>query len=318
LRSRRTVSLILTNKTYAGFAQIGGAGGKRLRKKDALHRVGAMEKEGCCPAIVTLEDWEAVQEIIVRRREDGTKPRGESKISPLSGILVCGHCGAKLQKKQKTERNGRTYRIFQCTSSEKKPGATPCGQWRVYEDEILPLAIDVLVKEMDGLVTEPLTPGSQHDPLPGLKARLEELQKDIRRGQERYLRAPESLLAALEKTLLEWQEEASQVERQIDNMTRSEGVLTDFAKWWQEVRGNLVSGKLVTIKSTQLVQGDQVVAAVPTVVCEADRLRSLLKKLGVKVTIFWKPKKPGGHYHVVDTARIEAQIGAHSNARTPG
>jgi hypothetical protein len=122
----------------------------------------------------------------------------------------------------------------------------------------------------------------------------------------------------LERTLLAWQAEVEQVEREIANLTRTEGVLTDFAAWWAAIRDNLV-----TVRSTTLVQGGQVVASVPTVVCETDRLRALLKKLGLRVTIFWKPKFPGSLYHVVDTARITAQVGvdasqmeALSSART--
>ena len=161
---------MLHNKMYCGFVRSGGAG-SRLTAKEAFNRIGATEVAGGCPTpIVSLADWERVQRKLEKNREEKRKVRPSSS-SPLSGCLVCGHCGARMP----FNRRG----VFICESHVKRPSAG-CRMWCVREAKILPLVVGELVKTIDRhlLETYQSKPCLEASPLESLKARLEVLKRE--------------------------------------------------------------------------------------------------------------------------------------------
>ena len=148
---RKKVKELLQNKAYAGWSHTGGAHSP-LRQKTALNRVGALEKEGGIPALITLEMWEKAQVRLEELSENGRslKPMGAS---PLSGCVICGHCGRSMTKHERTDKNGVTYAYFTC-DSKGTPGST-CMKWSVRESVLMPLAIETLIREVDGSTWPP-------------------------------------------------------------------------------------------------------------------------------------------------------------------
>jgi hypothetical protein len=185
--TKDTVKEILSNKAYCGYGYVGGGrgGNGKLRAKEVHNRAGYHENAGCVPAIVTLERWQLAQDKLAKNKEEGRKVR-PAKASYLSGILVCGHCGYRLEKHSRTERDETRYAYFSCSSAIKRP-ALGCKQWKVRELDILPLVIDRQVKEVDRSIIEASNARPIEDPgnpVEALRARLaevvERLQRDTR------------------------------------------------------------------------------------------------------------------------------------------
>jgi hypothetical protein len=161
------VKQILQNKAYAGYAYIDWTGGYQ-------------EAAGAIPAIVTLDTWRRAVEKLRINRQEGRKVQ-PSKASPLSGILFCGHCENRLGKRSKTDSSGKQYTYFTCSSVTKLHDRR-CGQWPVYEEEILPKVIERLVEEVDRAILEANNAKEPEDETPDELAHLK--AKYAARGQE--------------------------------------------------------------------------------------------------------------------------------------
>ena len=231
------VRQILQNKAYAGYAYIEWAG--------TDGEGGYQEADGAIPAIVTLDTWRRAVERLRVNKEENRKVQ-PSKASPLSGILFCGHCGKSLGKHSKSDSSGKRYIYFTCSSDTKRrsPG---CSQWQVREDFILPIVIKKLVEEVDRAVLEVNNAKEPEDDeapneIAHLKAKLATLVRRLEAAEEESLGTPPSAKKERQKAIIaKWEEEQAELERQIQNLTVTEGDVTKFTIWWQEMRDQLVS-----------------------------------------------------------------------------
>ncbi len=82
--------------------------------------------------------------------EKSRKPRADGY--PLSGVLVCGHCGASMTGAHPT---GRNYRLYRCTGIYHH-GSGACQNYSVREDLILPAVMKMLSEEIED-ITKMLT-----------------------------------------------------------------------------------------------------------------------------------------------------------------
>ena len=194
LWTKDTVKATLTNKTYAGFAHIGGLR-SRLRAKEAHNRFGYHECAGAVPALVSLEDYEVAVAKIAKNKEENRKVH-PTKSSPLSGILYCGRCGYSMDKHSRADRDGSDYSYFTCSSAIKRP-STGCKQWRVREDEIFPIVIEhILLRK--GPESDPGRHNAKEpedetpDELAHLKAKLAAFVKRLEAAEEESLGTPPS------------------------------------------------------------------------------------------------------------------------------
>ncbi len=327
--TKDTIKEILLSKAYAGYAFIGGGRGKGgLRAKEVHNRAGYHEKAGCIPAIVSLEDWQRAVDKINRNKDENRKVR-PAEASYLSGVLVCGHCGYRMEKHARTDRDGTRYAYFSCSSAIKRP-ALGCKQWRVREADILPMVIERLVKEVDRTILEASKvqgPNEPGDAAEALRAQLAEVVKRVTNGRRNVLGAEAHRKAEFDAILAEWEREQAELERQIANLTITEGDVSRFAKWWESVRGSLVEvlpGRVEAdgvTASIALEQGEWTATVeadgktskrkartanharveamrispeklphIPSpVLVEGERFRGLLKSIGFVVKLWWKP-----------------------------
>jgi hypothetical protein len=102
-----------------------------------------------------------------RPREDGF---------PLTGILICDHCGKPMYGCHPTGRNTKVYRC----SSNAKTGSGSCGTYFIYEADILPFLLTELGKEIEA-VKKINTPCPDHllRPEKERKRRTAELERQI-------------------------------------------------------------------------------------------------------------------------------------------
>ena len=84
------------------------------------------------PAIISREDWDRVQELLEERRNETLEPIPErSSFSkntyPLSGMLYCSKCNAKLIHKTSSNKGNQAY--WACSTNIKKTKAACSGIW---------------------------------------------------------------------------------------------------------------------------------------------------------------------------------------------
>ena len=337
------VKQILQNKAYAGYASIDWTGGHQ-------------EAAGAIHAIVTLDTWQRAVEKLGINRQEGRKVQ-PSKASPLSGILFCGHCENRLGKHSKTDSSGKHHTYFTCSSGAKRHDRR-CGQWPVYEEEILPKVIERLVEEVDRAILEANNAKEPEDETPNelahLKAKLAALVRKLDQGYRDCLGAPPQRKAKFEAILNQWEEEQAELERRIRNLTVTEDHVTKFTSWWENLKRELVTvihpsidvnvndvtkqrllfvthpteetinnfAKLVGntaeriayfIYKTHKRWPELPTFGDPGVRMESSRFRNLLRNLGFKVKVWWKPRsvtKRGkvqeSTRHELDYAEIEA------------
>lgn len=95
-----TVRNILTNPIYAG----------KIKHKNDLY-------EGEHPPIITLEQYEQVQNLMKKRASTSDPSR---KQYLLTGLLFCGHCGARLFGRTGGKlKSGKNVRYYSCYSRQK-------------------------------------------------------------------------------------------------------------------------------------------------------------------------------------------------------
>jgi hypothetical protein len=78
--------------------------------------------------------------------------------------------------------------------------------------------------------------------LESLEKRADALRRQIQRGNERYLKAPDELMSELEKTLLRWKANLADIESKtrLVQLAENAGDVSAFARWWERVKGQLL------------------------------------------------------------------------------
>lgn len=130
-----TVASILRNEKYRGSAL--------LQKEITVDFITHTRKknEGEVPryyieksheAIIDPEEWDAVQEEILRRKEIGRSYSGKSI---FSARIQCGDCGSWFISKVWHSNDKYKSRVWQCSCKYEK-GRPHCGTPHLYEDDI--------------------------------------------------------------------------------------------------------------------------------------------------------------------------------------
>ncbi len=303
--THKSVKRVLTELAYIGAYHI-GKGPKRA--KEAFNRAQPTVKEDCCSAIVSREMFKAAQEKLARDEELGLRiHNGRTGIrSPLSGVVYCGHCGYALEKKV---RKGRVY--FQCSMATRRPHLG-CHQWRAYQDQVLPSVCSTLVEEVDaevlkGLQVKPDS-GSIRD-TSALEEEIQSLRDRIGTGVARLAKIQEDLLSDYQAHLAGLKQQLAEAESQLQVMKALENQhgIHAFFEWWSKAKDRLVliaKGGHQDLGDISLFGMDEedgyteftpVVESPNGVLVESDTLRALLKRLGVRLSLYWKhrPEKEG-------------------------
>jgi DNA invertase Pin-like site-specific DNA recombinase len=230
------VKNILTNPHYVGdyrygHCQVGvyhrleGAEvrkaehGEKRRYNEGAH-VGRDAHEG----LIDRATWDSVQAKIKARRGDSRRCRAGGFV--LSGGLTrCGHCGSKMQGHTRTApgKQGRlVYRYLACDGARRRPGS--CREVHIREDKLLPFLVKKLQEvylspeRLEGLRVQlkaRLEAKREGDPerAERLRAKITELDRDIRQGTLNLVRATDNLdLIQEELTALRGQRERLQRE----------------------------------------------------------------------------------------------------------
>jgi len=83
----------------------------------------AIVRDSVYPAILTMEEWEKLQQRLTIRREERHRGRTNSSQFLLSGILRCGYCGGPMAGNATGQRR---YEYYVCVQNKK--AAARCGE----------------------------------------------------------------------------------------------------------------------------------------------------------------------------------------------
>ncbi len=96
--------------------------------------------EGTQEPIIDKETFDTVQKIRSRVRR---YPKGFGAVHPLTGIMLCADCGARMYEHR--NNNGKRISYFTCSAYSKTPTGTHCPtQHRVAADDVMALISDTL------------------------------------------------------------------------------------------------------------------------------------------------------------------------------
>ncbi|QSO48231.1 recombinase family protein [Alicyclobacillus mengziensis] len=141
LWSRVTVNRVLRNPVYVGDVVYGKtrnrlkrtfdeSGYRKSHGREAIARDDWVVVRGAHPPLVDRQTFHKAQTILLGRSQNN--PR--RSLHPLTGVLICGRCGAGLIC-QRQARGNREYRYY-CCSSKFKYGKNACTQPNIHADEI--------------------------------------------------------------------------------------------------------------------------------------------------------------------------------------
>ncbi|MEO6808864.1 MAG: hypothetical protein ABI353_07105 [Isosphaeraceae bacterium] len=73
-----------------------------------------------------------------------------------------------------------------------------------------------------------------------LKKELESIDLAIKRGAQKLLLVDDPLVQELERSLLDYKKRRDEVELRLRALMMVEGDITDFAQWWEGIKGKLI------------------------------------------------------------------------------
>ena len=105
--------------------------------------------EGTHEAIVSMEDYSAVQDEMKRRREHFVPPgKCYTNHYPYSGLIVCGNCGKAYRRK--VRKSG----VFWICSTYNAQGKAACPSRQIPETALDELTADIPLSELTAIRAE--------------------------------------------------------------------------------------------------------------------------------------------------------------------
>ena len=149
---QRSIMQILQNYTYTGNLLL-----QKTFSEDHLSKKKRFNKgelpmyhiQDSHEAIISLEQFNAVQEEIRRRAEKHSRPHQNKGKYPFSGLLVCGNCG-----KHYVRKTTATGAVWICPTYSTK-GKAACPSKRIPENTLVTATLEVVgtLDALDGKIT---------------------------------------------------------------------------------------------------------------------------------------------------------------------
>ena len=149
---QRSIMQILQNYTYTGNLMLQKTFSEDHLSKKKRYNKGELPMyhiQDSHEAIISLEQFNAVQEEIRRRAEKRSKPHRNKGKYPFSGMLVCGNCG-----KHYVRKTTATGAVWICPTYSTK-GKAACSSKRIPEDTLAAATLEVVgnLDDLDGKIT---------------------------------------------------------------------------------------------------------------------------------------------------------------------
>ena len=189
------ITQILKNEKYMGDALLQKTFTEDVLTKRRIENDGSVPQyyvENSHEAIISKELYHEVQAEMARRsamKDSNEYRRGYCSIYALTGVLVCGGCGAPFRRIVWHARNGKKIPVWRCRNRVEKKGA-PCFAPTVHEDELQDAVVRA-IRQAYG-TTKPIVDELQQNTLDVLtdeaKSEVERLDEQLQRLQEELVK----------------------------------------------------------------------------------------------------------------------------------
>ena len=192
----RTVQNILGNEIYTGNATLGKTFKPDVLSKRRIKNTGQhplYHVSGSHPAIISDAAFRAVAQEMKFRSEGGSGATSQNKYTskyPFSGILICGHCGARLRRQVRTVGSGKRVAAWGC-STRIVHGRQECDSHHVNEAVIENTYREVMRQLVDSAdeIVATVSSGISETAEKEAVAMIQKLDEEIMAIQERVLQA---------------------------------------------------------------------------------------------------------------------------------
>jgi hypothetical protein len=191
----KAVSRILTNEVYLGVVEQGKrvTPNYKVRQRVYVPKSQWTRAENVHEPIIERDVFDTVQALLKQDTRSASRSMG---VHPLSGIIVCGDCGAAMVRKVTTNSVGKKYGYYVC--SKHRADKTECSTHLIPTDatenavlQALQLHISTLL-DMDRIVNCAENLPYLQDNIRKLTSRLEAKQDEIRKYSDYRLSLYES------------------------------------------------------------------------------------------------------------------------------
>ena len=138
---QRSIMQILQNYTYTGNLMLQKTFSENHLTKKKRYNQGELPMyhiQDSHEAIISLEQFNAVQEEIRRRVDQHSRPHQNKGKYPFSGLLVCGNCGKHYVRKPTA-----TGAVWICPTYSTK-GKAACSSKRIPENTLIAATLEVV------------------------------------------------------------------------------------------------------------------------------------------------------------------------------
>ena len=148
--SPSTVRKILNNEVYIGNT----VQGKRRTKSYKVHKVEAVPKEewvvvpNTHEPIIDKETFEKAQEL---GRRDTKVSQKTKELSVWAGFLKCNDCKRAMNKKTSTNKYGKKYEYYICSTYRKKSN-TLCTKHSIKQEDLEKVVLEAINLHIDLLI----------------------------------------------------------------------------------------------------------------------------------------------------------------------
>lgn len=149
---QRSIMAILQNYTYTGNLLLQKTFSENHLTKKKRYNQGELPMyhiQDSHEAIISKEQFDAVQEEIRRRAKKHSRPHQNKGKYPFSGLLVCGECG-----KHYLRKNTATGAVWICPTYSTK-GKAVCPSKRIPENTLIAITLEIVgtLDALDGKIT---------------------------------------------------------------------------------------------------------------------------------------------------------------------
>ena len=149
---QRSIMQILQNYTYTGNLMLQKTFSENHLTKKKRYNQGELPMyhiQDSHEEIISLEQFNAVQEEIRRRAAKHSRPHQNKGKYPFSGLLVCGNCG-----KHYVRKTTATGAVWICPTYSSK-GKAACPSKRIPENTLIAATLEVVgnLDALDGKIT---------------------------------------------------------------------------------------------------------------------------------------------------------------------
>ena len=213
-----SVRRILTSPRNAGLVALE----REAEDDDGEKRTEIECRTAVWPAIIDRAKWERCREVLTQRAPHWANPRRRSL---LTGILICGHCGASLTASVHSTRNpdGSARRVWRCSGKPGKvgqDGEQGCGRVSILAEPLEAHLTEHTFRQVDGSdVSKLMKARAANDRRSAeLMRQVADIERRLQEATDSYGRPGGISLAVLERTTRALEAQKRELEAQFSNV----------------------------------------------------------------------------------------------------